>query len=69
VTKELQDACQITGNMSFAFKEGEAIEVKLYHLQAIECFIDQYLTALNMSHIELVYGQGHFKKLIKSAEV
>ena len=63
VTAELSEACKIKGNMEFAFEEGEPLKVELFHLMAIECFIDQYLTALNMSLLELVYGHGHWAGL------
>ena len=65
VTEELSESCKIIGSMSFDFKEGEAIEVKLFHLQAIECFIDQYLTALNAALIELIYGHGYFQRIFE----
>lgn len=65
VTEELADCCAIKGNMGFAFEAGAELKVELFHLMAIECFIDQYLTALNMSLLELVYGHGHWAKLDK----
>ena len=66
VTKELAKACQIAGNMGFSFNVGDPLEVKLFHLQAIECFLDQYLTAWNMALIESVYGKGHWKKVMQA---
>lgn len=63
VTDELSDSCNIKGNMEFSFQEDEILCVSLFHLMAIECFIDQYLSALNMSLLELVYGYGHWAKL------
>jgi hypothetical protein len=65
VTEELADACNIKGSMGFDFKAGAELKVELFHLMAIECFIDQYLAALNMSLLELVYGYGHWAKLAK----
>jgi hypothetical protein len=57
VTPELAEACAIRTNMGFSFKEGDALVVELHHLMAIECFVDQYLTALNISLLELVHGR------------
>jgi len=34
------------------FAAGEPLEVHLYHLQTVECFCDQLLTALNISLVE-----------------
>jgi hypothetical protein len=65
VTRELEDSCKIKGNMGFSYVTGTELNVELFHLMAIECFIDQYLTALNMSLLELVYGKGHWAKLAK----
>lgn len=52
VSKELEELCKIKTNMSFDFKCGETLKVELHHLQSIECFMDQYLTALNIALIE-----------------
>ena len=65
VTQELSESCKIKGNMEFSFQEGDQLKVELFHLMAIECFIDQYLTALNMSLLESIYGYGHWAKLAK----
>jgi hypothetical protein len=65
VTQELSESCEIKGNMEFSFQEGDQLKVELFHLMAIECFIDQYLTALNMSLLESIYGYGHWAKLAK----
>jgi hypothetical protein len=63
VTTELSEACEIKGNMNFSFTEGAHLKVELFHLMSIECFVDQYLTALNLSLLELVYGYGHLARL------
>lgn len=63
VTAELAEACKIATNMGFTFNEGDPLGVELHHLMAIECFVDQYLTAFNLSLLEKVYGYGHFAKL------
>lgn len=65
VTQELADACSIKGSMGFNFATDTKLNVELFHLMAIECFIDQYLTALNMSLLELVYGHGCWEKLAR----
>jgi hypothetical protein len=56
VSKELAAYCQIQTSMTFDFKEGELLHVELHHLQSIECFLDQYLSALNISLIEKANG-------------
>ncbi|MDG1372174.1 MAG: hypothetical protein P8Q48_18395 [Paracoccaceae bacterium] len=56
VKQDLSKSCNIKGNMGFFFEEGDQLTVELFHLMAIECFIDEYLTALNMSLLESVYG-------------
>jgi len=61
VTAELAQACAINRNMGFEFKEGEPLTIELHHLMAIECFVDQYVNALNFALLEKVYGYGHFK--------
>lgn len=43
-------------SMTFDFVAGEALDVKLHHLQSIECFCDQQLTAVNMSLLERAIG-------------
>ena len=68
VTQELEESCKIKGNMGFNFSAGAELKVELFHLMAIECFIDQYLTALNMSLLELVYGKDHWAKLARKFE-
>ena len=52
VTSELADFSASPVNMGFDFKLGEKLDIKLRHLQFIECFIDQLLTALNISLLE-----------------
>ena len=58
VSEKLENACEIKGSMNFSFKSEELLEVDLFHLMAIECFIDQYLTALNLALIEMVRGEA-----------
>ena len=56
VSPELADYCSIPTAMTFDFKEGEPLQVELHHLQSIECFLDQYLSALNISLLEKANG-------------
>lgn len=43
-------------SMTFDFVAGDPLDVKLHHLQSIECFCDQLLTAINMSLVERAIG-------------
>jgi hypothetical protein len=43
-------------SMTFDFVAGQPLDVKLHHLQSIECFCDQLLTAVNMSLVERAIG-------------
>lgn len=43
-------------SLTFDFTEGEPLDVKLHHLQSVECFIDQLLGALNLSLLEKAIG-------------
>jgi len=52
VTPELAEFSKMPNSMYFDFKEGEPLQVELRHLQSVECFLDQLLTALNLSLIE-----------------
>lgn len=52
VTKDLSDFSAQPNSMSFDFREGDRLNVQLHHLQSVECFLDQLLTAINLSLIE-----------------
>ncbi len=52
VTKELADFSKTPYSMLFDFIEGKPLIIELKHLQSVECFLDQLLTALNYSLIE-----------------
>lgn len=52
VTKDLSDFSAQPNSMLFDFKEGDPLNVQLHHLQSVECFLDQLLTAINLSLIE-----------------
>ena len=56
VNHELAAACQQPYAMTFDFQEGDPLEIKLYHLQGVDCFCEQILDALNLSLLELVLG-------------
>lgn len=67
VTLELSESCKIKGSMGFDFREKNALQVELIHLMSIECFVDQYLSALNLSLLELIHGHGHWAKLAQTS--
>lgn len=52
VTPELAEFSKKPHSMSFDFIKGESLKVELRHLQSVECFLDQLLTALNFSLME-----------------
>jgi hypothetical protein len=52
VNAELGALCGKPHSLGFAFKTGDRLSLKLIHLQAIECFTDQLLTAINISLME-----------------
>lgn len=52
VSKELAAFSQKPYSMMFDFIEGKPLTIELRHLQSVECFLDQLLTALNLSLIE-----------------
>jgi len=56
VSSELSQYCSIPTAMTFNFKEDQPLHVELHHLQSIECFLDQYLSALNISLLERAKG-------------
>jgi hypothetical protein len=56
VTAEIADACKKPHAMTFDFQEGKPLTIRLDHLQGIDYFCEQLLTALNFSLIEKVHG-------------
>lgn len=52
VTKDLSEFSKRPNAMLFDFDEGQPLKIELRHLQSVECFLDQLLTALNISLIE-----------------
>lgn len=59
VSSELAQYSAIPTAMTFNFKKDEPLHVELHHLQSIECFLDQYLSALNISLLEKAKGPIH----------
>ena len=61
-SEQLQELCQQTG-MGWTFKARcEELRVDLIHLQEVEYFIDQLLTALNVSLCEKGWGKAMMKE-------
>jgi len=56
VTPDLANACTKPHAMTFDFEEGKPLTVELYHVQGVEFFCEQLLTALNFSLVEKVHG-------------
>jgi hypothetical protein len=56
VSRKLAEFSAKPTSMTFDFKEGEPLDVKLMHLMGVDAFIDQLLTALNASLIERAVG-------------
>lgn len=56
VSEELDIACKKPYAMGFQFQKGQALEIKLTHLQSVDFFCEQILDALNLSLLELVKG-------------
>ena len=52
VTKELSEFSKKPHSMRFDFVEGKPLSIELRHLQSVEFFLDELLTALNFSLIE-----------------
>ena len=52
VNAELAALCGKPHSLGFAFKEGEPLALEVLHLQAVESFTDQLLTAVNLSLVE-----------------
>lgn len=56
VTAELAAICKKPHAMTFDFEVGKPLTVYLYHLQGVDLFCEQLLTAINCSLVEKVYG-------------
>jgi hypothetical protein len=53
VNKELEDFCCKPHSIGFSFTAGDPLKIDLIHLQSVECFTNQLLTALNLSLCEI----------------
>jgi hypothetical protein len=42
--------------MGFDFVSGAPLRIGVHHLQLVECFFNQLLTALNLALLEKVWG-------------
>ena len=62
VSAELAEFCRKPHRLAFEFKEGDPLDINLIHLQGVECFCEQLLSALNFSMLELAYDKK-FKDL------
>lgn len=58
VPEKLAIFSQKPNRMTFDFVQGEEIKLKLYHIQGVECFLDQLLTTLNMALLERAGAVG-----------
>ena len=56
VSDKLGSMSNTPTSLTFDFVIGSPLEVKLHHLQSVECFSDQLLTAINISLIEKAVG-------------
>ena len=58
VSDKLGNLSNTQTSLTFDFVAGAALDVKLHHLQSVECFCDQLLTAINLSLMEKAIGPG-----------
>ncbi|WP_437894234.1 hypothetical protein [Sorangium sp. So ce124] len=56
VSEELADACKRAHAIMFNFQKDEPLTIRLYHLQGVDFFCEQLLTAINLSLIERMRG-------------
>lgn len=63
VNADLAKLCQNNPGLGWSFVEGEELEINLYHLQTVEYFIEQLLTAINVSLCEKGWGRSIKKDL------
>ncbi len=52
VNDELEELSGKPYSLGFDFKAGDSLELELWHLQSVECFADQLLSAVNLSLVE-----------------
>ena len=56
VSEKLGRLSNTPTSLTFDFAAGQPLDVKLHHLQSVECFCDQLLSAINLSLIEKAMG-------------
>lgn len=56
VSEELADACKKPHAITFDFQKDALLAIRLYHLQGVDLFCEQLLTALNLSLVERMRG-------------
>lgn len=56
VSPTLADLSNTRTSLTFDFTAGAQLEVKLHHLQSVECFCEQLLSAINLSLMEKALG-------------
>ena len=66
VPKELAVFCEEPHSLGFDFVEGRPLLITLLHLQSVEAFCNQLLTALNLALVEL--AQPESKQLFLQVE-
>lgn len=63
VNADLARLCLENSGLGWEFTEGEELDIKLYHLQTVEYFVEQLLTAINVSLCEKGWGRSIKKDL------
>src|SRR5690606_37533089 len=53
VSKELAEFCERPHSLGLNFKEGGELKIDIYKLQSVELFLNQLLTAINISLVEI----------------
>lgn len=53
VSKELAEFCEKPHSLGLNFKEGGELKIDIYKLQSVELFLNQLLTAINISLVEI----------------
>lgn len=56
VSEKLGRLSNTQTSLTFDFVQGDPLDVKLHHLQSVECFGDQLLSAVNISLLEKAIG-------------
>jgi hypothetical protein len=56
VSEKLGALSGTANSLTFDFAAGTALDVRLHHLQSVECFTDQLLSAFNLSLMEKALG-------------